>query len=446
MKFFTPAIFTLAFSAILATQSLAQFAPPKDGDKLDAVVAVVGKHPIYTSSIDAQTQLFLMQRGVANPSPDTVMQLRKQILESEIDQNILLAKADEDSITVSEAEVDEQLDNIIKGYVQRLGSEAAVEKEFGRSIPELKASPDLRERTRQNLIVEKERAKILPQKESVSRQDVQQFYTLYKDSLPVVPQEVELATIVKLVKPLPNQKERSMAFAKSLIDSLHHGADFATLAKRYSQHASAADGGDLGGYFPRGTFLPEFEAAAFKLKPGEISDVVETEQGFHIIKLIDRRGEEIHVAQILIKPNVNAIDEQAVEDSLNLIRDRANSGGDFAKLAEEYSDDPQTKSLGGALGRIRVDELAPEQKAVVDSLREGQVSDPIHIAYPNGQTGFQIVKVIHKIPEHKLSMDEDYRELEAAATQWKQSQDFTQWLANARKTVYINVHDLSTYY
>ncbi|HWF45264.1 MAG TPA: peptidylprolyl isomerase [Candidatus Kapabacteria bacterium] len=446
MKFFTPAIFSLAFSAILTSQSVAQFTPPKDGDKLDAVVAVVGKHPIYKSSIDAQTQLFLMQRGVANPSPDTVMQLRKQILESEIDQNILLAKADEDSITVSEAEVDEQLDNIIKGYVQRLGSEAAVEKEFGRSIPELKASPDLRERTRQNLIVEKERAKILPQKESVSRQDVERFYTLYKDSLPVVPQEVELATIVKLIKPLPNQKERSLAFAKSLVDSLHHGVDFATLARRYSQHASAADGGDLGGFFPRGTFLPEFEAAAFKLKPGEVSGVVETEQGFHIIKLIDRRGEEIHVAQILIKPTVNAIDEQAVEDSLNLIRDQANSGGDFAKLAEEYSDDPQTKSLGGALGRIRVDELAPEQKTVVDSLREGQVSDPIHIAYPNGQTGFQIVKVIHKIPEHKLSMDEDYRELEAAATQWKQSQDFTQWLANARKTVYINVHDLSTYY
>jgi peptidyl-prolyl cis-trans isomerase SurA len=446
-RFFAVGVLSLAPSILIVSGAIAQLAPPKDGDRLDAVVAIVGKHPVYKSSIDAQTQLFLMQRGtMTNVPPDTVMQIRRQVLESEIDQNILLAQADADSVTVTEQEVDDQLDQLIKGYVQRLGSEAAVEKEFGRSIPELKSSPDLRERTRENLIVQKERYKILPPKESVARQDVEQFYQIYKDSLPTVPPQAELATIVKLVKPLPNQKQRSLAFAKSLVDSLHHGSDFADLAKRYSQHASASSGGDLGGYYPRGTFLPGFEAAAFALKPGEISDVVETEQGFHIIKLIDRRGEEIHVAQILIKPTVNAMDEQAVRDSLDLIRERAVKGEDFAKLAEQFSDDRETKSLGGSLGRIRLDELAPEQREVVDSLSEGGVSQPIHIAYPNGQTGFQIVKIIHKIPEHKLSMTSDYRELEAAATQWKQSQDFTKWLANARKSIYISIHDLSTYY
>ena len=450
-RFLAITVLSLAPLVSIVSEAIAQFTPPKEGDRLDAVVAIVGKHPIYKSSIDAQTQLFLMQRasstmGAANVSPDTIMQIRRQVLESEIDQNIMLAKADEDSVTVTEQDVDGQLDQLIKSYVQRLGSEAAVEKEFGRSIPELRASPDLRERTRENLIVQKERYKVLPPKESISRQDVEQFYTIYKDSLPTVPPQAELATIVKLVKPLPNQKQRSRAFAASLVDSLHHGADFADLAKRYSQHATASSGGDLGGFFPRGTFLPEFEAVAFALKPGETSGVVETEQGFHIIKLIDRRGEEIHVAQILIKPTVNALDERAVRDSLDLIRERAAKGEDFAKLAEQYSDDQETKSLGGSLGRIRLEELAPEQREVVDSLNEGGVSQPIHIAYPNGQIGFQIVKVVRKIPEHKLSVTSDYRELEAAAMQWKQSQDFTKWLANARKSIYIDVHDLSTYY
>jgi peptidyl-prolyl cis-trans isomerase SurA len=430
----------------LSVAAHAQFAPPKEGDKLDAVVAVVGKHPIFKSAIDAQTQLFLMQRGLTNAGRDTLMKLRQQVLQTEIDQKLLLAKADEDSITVTEQEVDDQLNQLIKGYVGRLGSEAAVEREFGRSIAELKSSPDLRERTRENLIVQRERYKVVPAEQSASRADVEAFYRMYKDSLPRMGESAELATIVKLVKPLPNQKERSKAFAQSLIDSLHNGADFATLAKRYSQHTTAAAGGDLGAYYARGTFLPAFEEAAFKLKQGEVSDVVETDQGFHIIKLIDRRGEEIRLAQILIKPTTNAGDELAVRDTLLKLRDRAMHGEDFSKLATQYSDDEETKAFGGSLGHVRLEELAPEQRSVIDSMKDGEVSEPIHIGYSGGRTGFQIVKLVRKVPAHTISLSEDYRDLEAGAMQWKQQQAIVRWLAEARKSIYINVHDLSAYY
>lgn len=441
------ALLTLG-SASAQSQSPPSLAPisVKDGGSLDAIVAIVGKHPIFKSSIDAQTQLFLLQRGVTNISPDTLMQLRNQVLESEIDQKILLTKADEDSIVITDQQVDDQLDGIIKGYVTRLGSEAEVERQFGKSIPELKSAPDLRERTRENLTVQQERYKVLPPSQSISRPDVMNFYKIYKDSLPIVGAEVELATIVKLVKPLPNQKERSLTFAKALVDSLHQGADFALLARRYSQHSTAAAGGDLGAFYSRGTFLPAYEEAAFKLKPGEVTDVIETDQGFYIVKLIERRGEEIHVAQILIKPTINSMDEAAVRDSLLIIRDRAIKGEDFAKLAEQYSDDAETKSFGGDLGRIRLEDLASEQHAVVDSLEIGGISMPIHIGYSENRTGFQIVKLIRKIQEHKISPDEDYRELEAAALQWKQQQDLSKWLAHARTTVYIDVRDLSSYY
>ncbi len=424
----------------------AQMAPVKDGGTLDAVVAVVGKHPIFKSSIDAQAEMFLLQRGAANVNPDSMMSLRKQVLESEIDQKLLLAKADEDSVTVTEQEVDNQIDDLLKGYVTRFGSEAEVERQFGHTITELKASPDLRARTRENLIVQQERYKVLPPATSISRQDVEKFFQIYKDSLPTIGAEVELATIVALIKPLPNQKERSRDLANAIEDSLKHGADFALLAKRYSQDANASNGGDLGASYPRGTFLPAFEEAAFKLKPGEISDVVETEQGFHIIKLVERRGEEVHVAQILIKPTINTQDEAAVRDTLLLLRDSARHGSDFAKLAENHSDDAETRSFGGNLGRIRLEELAPEQRSVLDSLKEGDISDPIHIAYAANRTGFQIVKLIRKIPAHKTSLEEDYREIEAAALQWKQSQDFSRWLAHARTTIYVDVHDLSAYY
>jgi peptidyl-prolyl cis-trans isomerase SurA len=440
-------LFLTVFTLLVMPDAMAQGpAPIKDGSTLDAVVAVVGKHPIFKSSIDAQAELFLMQRGVTNVNPDTLMSLRKQVLESEIDQKLLLAKADEDSVTVTEQEVDNQINDLIKGYVTRFGSEAEVERQFGHTIAELKASPDLRERTRENLIVQQERYKVLPPSQSISRQDVEKFFQIYKDSLPTIGAEVELATIVELVKPLPNQKQRSRDLANSIVDSLRQGADFAVMAKRYSQDATASSGGDLGASYPRGTFLPAFEEAAFKLKPGEISDVVETDQGFHIIKLIERRGEEVHVAQILIKPTVNAMDEAAVRDSLLVLRDSANHGADFGVLAQNHSDDAETRSFGGTLGRIRLEDLAPEQRAVVDSLKVGDISDPIHIAYSASKTGFQIVKLLRKVPEHKTSLDDDYRELEAAALQWKQNQDFTRWLAHVRSTIYVDVHDISSYY
>ncbi len=429
-----------------ALSANAQFGPPKDGAKLDAVVGIVGKHPIYKSSIDAQTQLYLLQRGVMTTSADTLQRLRKQILDGEIDQKLWLAKADDDSITVTEAEVDEVLDQRIRAYVAHFGSEAAVKQATGQSVAELKASPTIREQARESLITQKEQEKSLPRSQTISRQDVKEFFAIYKDSLPPVGEAVELATIVKLVKVLPDQKGRSRAFAKSLVDSLHHGADFADLAKRYSQHSTAASGGDLGSFFSRGTFLAEFEAVAFNLKPGEVSDVVETDQGFHIIKLIERRGEEIHVAQILIKPTINSADESAIRDSLNLIRERATKGEDFAGLAREYSDDPETKPFGGSLGRSHIEDFASEQRGVVDSLKEGEISKPIHIAYPDGRSGFQIVKLIRKVPTHAVSLTEDYRELEAAAIQWKQTQEAVKWLAKARSTVFIDIHDLSNYY
>lgn len=443
MKFLPITVIIVALASV--SQVSAQPVTLHEGDKVDAIIGIVGNRPIYKSSIDAQVQLVAMQRGV-QLSPDTLRALRQQVLQSEIDHKVVLAQADKDSVVVTEQEVDDRLDQQIKMWVQRLGSEQNVEKQLGKSVNELRVSPELRDRTREQILEEKERQRAIPYNATVSRQDVEQFYSIYSDSLPMAPAQVELATIVKLAKPLANQKERSRQLAESLLDSLKQGSDFADLARRYSQDASAATGGELGSYFPRGAFVPAFEEAAFRLQPGQVSPVVETDQGFHIIKLLDRRGEEIRVAQILIKPTVNTLDRQAVRDSLELIRQRALAGEDFGKLAMEYSDDQETKSFGGALGRIRVEELGSEQKAVVDSLKPGEISEPIQIAYPNGRTGYQIVKLVRTIPAHNVSLTEDYRDLEATAAQWKQMRDFQQWLAKARQSVYVDVRDLAQYY
>lgn len=433
-------------SGLSSSDASAQFRKASEGDKIEAVVAVVGKHPIFKSSIDAQLQIFLLQRNIVSLSKDSLMDLRRRILQTEIDQKVLLAKADQDSIIVTESEVDERIDQQIRLYINQFGSEAAVEQQFGRPISELRIAPELRERARESLIIERVRYANVSQLQSVPRADVEEFFRLYRDSLPEVSGQVEIASIVMLVKPQKDQRERSLALAKSLIDSLRRGADFAELARRYSQDATATRGGDFGDFFPRGTFVASFEEAAFKLQQNEISDVVETERGFHIIKMIGRRGEEVRLAQILIRPSATAQDEELVRNELIRIRAKAQQGEDFAKLAEQYSDDDESKALGGYLGRVRVEELSPEQRVIIDSLQPGEVSLPIRIAYQSGPRGYQIVKLIRRVPSHRVSLEEDYRELEATAIQWRASMDMQAFLERARKSVYIEVRDLDRYY
>jgi peptidyl-prolyl cis-trans isomerase SurA len=432
--------------SVSTTDPKAQFRKATEGDKLEAVVAVVGKHPVFKSSIDAQIQLFLLQRGISSLSKDSLMALRRRILQTEIDQKVLLAKADQDSIIVSEAEVDERIDQQIRLYISQFGSEAAVEQQFGRSINELRIAPELRERARESLIIERVRYANVSQLQSVPRADVEEFYRIYHDSLPEVSGQVEIASIVMLVKPQKDQRERSLALAKSLVDSLHRGSDFAELAKRYSQDATATRGGDFGDYFPRGTFVASFEEAAFKLQPNEISDVVETDRGFHIIKMIGRRGEEVRLAQILIRPSATSQDEELVKNELVRIRAKAQQGEDFAKLAEQYSDDDESKAMGGYLGRVRIEELSPEQRIIIDSLKPGEVSLPLRIAYQSGPRGYQIVKLIKRVPPHRVSLEEDYRELEATAIQWRSAMDMQEFLERARRSVYVEVRDLARYY
>ncbi|HYM19816.1 MAG TPA: peptidylprolyl isomerase [Candidatus Kapabacteria bacterium] len=426
---------------MVAAAASAQTSQLRDGDNLDAVIAVVGKYPILRSNIDAQVQLAIFQAGKHSVSADTLAALRKQVLESEIDQKAMLVKAESDTlIVVTESEIDDQLNDRIKQYQRQFGTQAEMEKAFGKTVAEIRASQDLRDKAREQLYIERLRQEKFSKPPVVSRRDVQEFYAAYHDSLPAVSEQVELATIVKLIKPKTGELERVRALAKRLADSLHNnGADFADLAKRYSQHSTASSGGDLGGPYPRGTFISDFEAAAFKLKPGEVSDPVETDQGIHIIKMIERRGEEIHVAQILLKASASQQDEDSIRAVINAIRDSALNGADFARLARSYSDDQETKQNGGYLGKVGLTDLGAEQREVLDSMQSGDISRPIKISFSKTVTGFQIVKLIRRVPSHKPTYETDYRELEYAATQWKQIKDYQKFVADARKDVYVDI-------
>jgi peptidyl-prolyl cis-trans isomerase SurA len=430
------------FAGFAFLASLANAQPElREGDKVDAVVAVVGKYPIFKSSIDGQLELLAMQQGKRDLTKEDISKLRNSILQTEIDQKVLVVRAEQDSLTVSEEEIDERLDEQIKMFERQAGTRENLEKQLGKSVAELKASPDYRDRARESILIEKLRSQKFSPNVTVSRHDVEEFYSVYKDSLPEVGEQVDLATIIKYVKPQPGQKEKVKEFAAKLVDSLRKGASFADFAERYSQHATAKSGGDLGGPYPRGTFVPDFEAAAFKLKPGEISDVVETDQGLHIIKLLDRKGEEIKVAQILLKPTASKAEDDSVRQTMDSVHDAIEKGSDFGKLATEYSDDPETKNNRGELGRIRLSELSEEQRKVVSDLKPGEISKPMKIGLAKNLYGYQIIKLISMVPSHKPTPQTDYKDLETTAKQWKQVRDFQKFVADSRKQVYVDIKE-----
>lgn len=429
---------TVAFSIIAATV-FSQGTAVREGDKLDGVVAIVGRYPIFKSSIDGQVELMRYQQGMRDLSIAEMATLRKSILESEIDQKVLVVRAEQDSITVSEEEIDERIDEQIKMFERQAGSKENLEKQLGKSASEIKTSPDYRDRAKESILIEKLRMSKLSPNTMVSKHDVELFYKEYKDSLPEVGPQVELSTIVMYVRPQPDQKEKVKALGKRLIDSLRAGADFSLFATQYSQHSTAKSGGDLGGPYPRGTFLPDFEAAAFVLRDGEISNLVETDQGFHIIKLLERKGEEIRVAQILLKPTASKQEEDSVKNFLDSLREEILKGVNFATLAQEHSDDGETKNSGGDLGRVRLQDLSPEQKNLVEMMNVGDVSKPTKIALSKNLIGYQIIKFVSKVPAHKPTIESDYKNLEATAKQWKMMRDFQQFVVDSRKRVYIDI-------
>ncbi len=357
---------------------------------LDKIVAVVGNEYITKSELQFQTNLYAAQRKISPATPG----LEKQVLQNLIDEKLIYAQANLDSITVTEDEVNQRIDYQIQLFEQQFGSKENVEKAYGMSIEKIKR--ELNDNIRKQLMIQKLQQKNFGDLD-VSRREVEEFFDKFKDSLGVIPEKVDIAHIFRNPKTTSAARTKAKEFAESILDSLKHGADFAEMAKKYSEDpGSAAHGGDLG-FVKKGVFYPEFEAAAFALKPGEISGVVESPVGFHIIQLIEKRGESIHARHILIKiKNDEDADLKTIE-FLSDIRDSIVKGdGTFSEYAKKYSEDESSKNLGGDLGTFYLNQLDKNLLDVVSKLKEGEISFPKRMDYGQGSYGYHIVYLKEK--------------------------------------------------
>lgn len=398
---------------------------------IDRIVAIVDKDVILQSELDGQIQFLALNNRIDPKTPG----LREQILQNMINERLLVAKADEDSVTVSDDEVQQQLEAQIQSRVQQVGSEARLEEIYGMPISKIKR--EYRDEMRKNLLVQKMQQQHF-QGEQVGRYEVEDFYRTYRDSLPPVPDEVDLSRIYVVPRPTTAAVEEARVRAQALLDSLKAGADFATLAKKYSQDpGSAQQGGDLG-LVRRGQFVKEFETAVFSLQDGEISPIVQSEFGFHIIQLIERRGDAVHARHILIRIEKSKAGDSTTIAFLDSLRTVVMKGGNFAELAKKYSVDKETNLVGGSLGTVQYDQLDKSWLPYLDSLKNGEISVPFRVT-AGSSYGYQIVLMQKRTAAHPMTLATDYHKIESLALNLKRTKDYQTWMDQLRKEIYWQI-------
>lgn len=400
---------------------------------LDKIVAVVDSEIILQSEFDFRANVEAQQRNVDPADPA----FRRQVLNAMIEEKLLYAQAELDSITVTDEQVKQQLDYQINYFMQQYGSREKLEQIYGMPVEKLKRS--LQDDTKKNLMAEMLKQKKFAQLEA-SRKEIEEFYDIYKDSLGVVAEKFKISHIFQNPKTGDRVKKKAKEFALSLLDSLKKGADFAKLAIKYSEDpGSAAQGGDLGSV-KRGVFYPEFEAVAFALAPNQLSGIVESPVGFHIIQLLERRGESIHSRHILIK--VKSDDESDLKsiEFLTEIRDSIVRGKNtFEYYARTYSDDKANAKYGGDLGTFEASQLEKPLLDVIYKLKEGDISFPKRLDVDKNVYGYHIVKLEKRIPQHKANLDIDFPELKRMTEFYKKQKLFAKWIEEIKGRIHWEV-------
>jgi peptidyl-prolyl cis-trans isomerase SurA len=400
---------------------------------LDKIVAVVDNEIILQSELEFQVGIFASQRQIDPNTPG----LKDQLLNSMIEEKLIYAQADLDSITITEDEINQRIEYQINSFVQQYGSVANIEKIYGMSIDRIKR--ELRDEVRKSLMSQRLQEKNFG-KVQASRREVEEFFDTYKDSIGTIPEKVTIFHIFINPKASEKLKKKFYDRAVELLDSIKAGVDFSELAKKYSDDpGSAAQGGDLG-FVKKGVFYPEFEEAAFKLNVNELSAVIESPVGFHIIQMLERRGESINTRHILVKIKADEDADLQTIDFLSEIRDSIQQGlKTFQEFAKKYSEDKESAPFGGELGSYYISQLDKALLDAVGKLKQGEIGYPRRLEYAPGTYGYHIVWLQSRIPQHKASLTEDYAEVKKLADEHKKQKEYTKWIETIKSKIFWEV-------
>lgn len=416
------------------------FAQKNDSMAIDKIVAVVDNKIILQS--DLQVQLAQMKaQGATIPSNAKCMLFGQMLM-----QKLLVAQANKDSVMVTPEEVESELDRRMNYFIQQIGSRERLEEYYHKPIVKLKE--EFREAINDQLQSQRMQQKVVGEVK-VSPLEVRQFFEkIPKDSLPLISAQLEIGEIILTPKVSAESKEQAkqklLDIKKRIVD---YGLSFENQAKLYSEDpGSGPRGGDLG-LVSRGDMVPEFEAALFRLKDGQVSNIVETQYGFHIIKMISRQGEKAKAKHILIAPKTSAADLEYAKQRLDSVyRWLIHDSIEFSIAVSRYTSDEASKLSGGMMmdastGTTLLDvaSIAPDVFFYIDTMSVGRFSKPHFCKTKDGKDAVRILYLRNRTSPHQLSVATDYAKLQELTQQDKQDHILKNWIHKTVAKNYIMI-------
>ena len=411
-----------------------------NAQEIDKIIAIIGDEIVLRSEVENQYLQYISQGVTSNE------ELRCEILEDLMTQKLLIFSCKQDSISVTKEEIEQEVETRVNYYVDQIGSIEKVEQYFEKDIYQIKKV--LSELVEDQFLIQRMQSSITKDVK-ITPFDVNEFYEkMDKSELPLIEDRYKLSQII--VKPKMSEDQinkltdRLNAFRKRVLN----GEDFKVLAALYSDDPGSANNGGEIGFVSRGTFVPEFEKVAFRLKKGEVSEIVKTNFGYHIIQLIERRGDQVNVRHILLKPKYSSTSLQNARLRIDSIYNKIkNNEISFSQAIKSYSDD-DTKNNNGLLinpsngsSTYTIAELGSSIKYLIEGLNENDFTKPVKVESIEGSI-YRILNVVEKISSHTANLDLDYDFFQTQALNFKKQEKLDEWIEKRIKNTYVELKEI----
>lgn len=429
--------FLFSFTVLFTMSTAAQ-----EEQVVDQVVAVVGKNIVLESDIETQYLSYRMQGGISGSAKE----IRCAILEDVLYQKLMASEAEVDSIEVSDIQVETELDRRLGMFINQFGSQEKMEEYYNKTLVEIKQ--ELYEIVKDQLITQQVQNGIIEGVDVTPSEIRSYFRSIPNDSLPLIKTEYIIAEIVK--NPPINVEER-IRVKEQLLElrtRILQGESFSTMAILYSQDpGSAKNGGELG-FYGRGQLYPEFEAVAYKLNDGEVSNVVETEAGYHIIQMIERKGDYINVRHILLIPQVAPADLMKARIELDSVAQliRADSI-DFERAVQMFSDADNKNGDGLLINpytgstTFEAEQLDAQVSFTIEKMEVGEISNPVPMKTEDQKDAYRLLLLKEKTEPHRASLEKDYTKIQEWALLDKKQKVIDKWINDKARKTYIRIID-----
>ena len=404
---------------------------------LDRVASVVENKIVLMSDVVLAANAVAAQQKInPNTNPLIYQEILESSRESMVEQLLIIEMAEQDSVEILEKDIDKALNQQIDNIIAQTGSKELAEAALGKKISDFKRS--YRDDMKGKLLAEKYTSS-LTTSISVSRGDVIDFFSVYKDSIPSFPTLYKTHHILIEIKPSEESEKESFEKAMKVKNEILSGLSFEEAAKKYSADPGSKDQGGNLGYVPRGTFVKEFDRVVFTVEKNILTEPIKTQYGYHLIEVLERTGEKVLSRHILIRTETTDLDKKKTYDIINNIKNDINNFEDFSNAALNFSDDKTSNTNKGFLGMIDLDYYqVPELKQEIKNIKTKTVSNPISTDF-----GYHLIWVDEIKEGGPPNLESNWLELEEMALNKKKSDWYQKWINKIKLQFYIKRNPLT---